>query len=182
MKFSNTSLADAVVIDMQPHADNRGYFARTFCTREFAEHGLVTEYPQGNHSYNRARGTVRGMHFQIAPHGEVKLVRCVRGAVLDVIIDLRKDSPSYLKWEAFELSAANGRTLYVPVGYAHGFQTLEDDSDVIYLVSHTHSPGFEGGVRFDDPVFGIDWPLPVSVISDKDRSWPLVDLAKGIVI
>ena len=182
MKFSKTSLADAVVIDMQPHADDRGYFARTFCSKEFAANGLVTDYPQGNHSYNRAKGTVRGMHFQVAPYGEVKLVRCVRGAVLDVIIDLRAAAPSYLKWEAFELSAANGRTLYVPVGFAHGFQTLEDESDVIYLVSHPHAPGSEGGVRFDDPAFGIDWPLPIAVISEKDRAWPLVDLAQGIRI
>jgi dTDP-4-dehydrorhamnose 3,5-epimerase len=147
MQFSKTSLADA---------------------------GLVAEFVQANHSANVRKGTLRGMHFQHAPHGEVKVVRCVKGALLDVIIDLRPDSPTYRRWEGFELSAANGRTLYVPVGFAHGFQTLEDESDVIYLVSHTHSPGFEGGVRYDDPAFGIAWPLPVSVISDKDAAWPLL--------
>ena len=168
MKFSKTTLADAMVIDMQRNEDERGFFARTFCTREFADNGLVTEFVQGNHSYNRTRGTVRGMHFQTAPHGEVKLVRCVAGAVLDVIIDLRAASPTYLKWEGFELSAENGRTLYVPVGFAHGFQTLADETHVLYSVSHPYTPGAEGGVRHDDPVFGITWPLPVSVVSEKD--------------
>ena len=142
----------------------------------------MTEFVQGNHSYNRAKGTVRGMHFQIAPHGEVKLVRCVAGAVLDIIIDLRADSPTYLKWEGFELSAANGRTLYVPVGFAHGFQTLADETHVLYSVSHPYTPGAEGGVRHDDPVFGIAWPLPLAVISEKDPAWPPVDLARGIRI
>ena len=182
MKFSKTSLADAMVIDMQRNEDERGFFARTFCTREFADHGLVTEFVQGNHSYNRTKGTVRGMHFQTAPHGEVKLVRCVAGAVLDIIIDLRASSPTYLKWEGFELSAENGRTLYVPVGFAHGFQTLADETHVLYSVSHPYTPGAEGGVRHDDPVFGITWPLPISVVSEKDGRWPPVDLAKGIRI
>jgi dTDP-4-dehydrorhamnose 3,5-epimerase len=122
------------------------------------------------------------MHFQTAPHGEVKLVRCVAGAVLDIIIDLRAGSPTYLKWEGFELSAANGRTLYVPVGFAHGFQTLADETHVLYSVSHPYTPGAEGGVRHDDPVFGITWPLPISVVSEKDGAWPPVDLAKGIRI
>ena len=168
MQFKRTSLADAMVIDMQRNEDSRGFFARTFCAREFADHGLVTEFVQGNHSYNRAKGTVRGMHFQTAPHGEVKLVRCVAGAVLDIIIDLRAASPTYLKWEGFELSAENGRTLYVPVGFAHGFQTLADETHVLYSVSHPYTPGAEGGVRHDDPVFGITWPLPISVVSEKD--------------
>ena len=174
MKFSKTSLADAMVIDMQRNEDSRGFFARTFCAREFAEAGLVTEYVQANHSYNRAKGTVRGMHFQNPPHGEVKLVRCVKGAILDIIIDLRPGSPSWRKWEAFELTEENGRTLYVPVGFAHGFQTLADETHVTYSVSHPYTPGVEGGVRWDDPAFGITWPLPVSVISDKDAAWPLV--------
>ena len=172
MKFSKTSLADAMVIDLVRNEDSRGFFARTFCADEFAAAGLVTEFVQGNHSYNRAQGTVRGMHFQTAPHGEVKLVRCLQGAILDIIIDLRPASPSYLKWEGFELTAANGSTLYVPVGFAHGFQTLEEETHVTYSVSHRYTPGAEGGVRHDDPAFGVTWPLPISVISDKDAAWP----------
>ena len=182
MKFGKTSLQDAMVVDMVRSDDSRGFFARTFCASEFAEAGLVTEFVQGNHSLQPAAGTVRGMHFQTAPHGEVKLVRCVAGALHDMIIDLRAPRPSYLKWEGFELSAANGRTLYVPVGFAHGFQTLADETHVLYSVSHPYTPGAEGGVRHDDPVFGIAWPLPLTVISDKDRAWPLVDLAQGIRI
>ena len=182
MKFGKTSLQDAMVIDMVRNEDSRGFFARSFCEREFAEAGLETRFVQQNHSYNRHKGTVRGMHFQRAPHGEVKLVRCIKGAVVDIIIDLRADSPSYLKWEPFELNEANGRTLYVPIGFGHGFQTLADETHVLYSVSHPYTPGVEGGVRHDDPVFGIEWPLPVSVISDKDRGWPLVDPGAGIQI
>ena len=180
MEFSRTRLADAMVIDMQRHEDSRGFFARTFCAREFAEPGLVTEFVQDSQSYNRARGTLRGMHFQTAPHREVKLVRCIAGAVFDVIIDLRADSPSYLEWEGFELSAESGRTLYVPEGFAHGFQTLADDTHVLYAISHPYVPEASAGVRHDDPAFGIAWPLPVAAISDKDAAWPLVDRAKGI--
>lgn len=174
MKFIKTSLADAVLIEQQRHGDSRGYFTRTYCADEFAAAGLVSEFVQGNHSANVAKGTLRGMHFQHAPHGEVKVVRCVKGALLDVIIDLRPDSPTYRRWEGFELTAENGRSLYVPVGFAHGFQTLEDDTHATYMVSYRYTPGAEGGVRWDDPVFGIDWPLPVSVISDKDAAWPLL--------
>jgi dTDP-4-dehydrorhamnose 3,5-epimerase len=182
MKFHKTSLKDAVVIELDRHEDPRGFFARTFCRDEFAAAGLATDYVQANHSYNRARGTVRGMHFQKAPHGEVKLVRAVKGAVWDVIIDLRPDSPSYLKWEGFDLSDANGRTLYVPVGFAHGFQTLQDETHVTYNVTHRYTPGVEGGLRWDDPLFAIPWPLPLAAISDKDAAWPLADPAAGIQI
>ena len=180
MKFSKTSLADAILIDLEPRADDRGFFARIFCADEFGRHGLVTDYVQANHSYNRTRGTVRGMHYQRAPHGEVKLVRAVQGAILDIIIDLRPGSPSYLKWEGFNLSAANGRILYVPVGFAHGFQTLEADTHVTYQVSHRYTPGAEAGLRWDDPAFGIRWPLPVASISEKDAAWPDADLEAGI--
>ena len=174
MKFIKTSLEDAVVIEQQRHGDARGYFSRTYCATEFAGAGLVSAFVQANHSANVAKGTLRGMHFQHAPHGEVKVVRCLQGALLDVIIDLRPESPSYRKWEGFELTAENGRSLYVPAGFAHGFQTLQDDTHATYMVSYPYTPGAEGGVRWDDPAFGIDWPLPVSVISDKDAAWPLL--------
>jgi dTDP-4-dehydrorhamnose 3,5-epimerase len=182
MEFAATSLADAFVIELSPIVDDRGSFARTFCAETFAAHGLVPTFVQANHSQNVARGTLRGMHFQRRPHGEVKLVRVVRGAIVDVIIDLRRDSPSYGRWEAFELSAANRRMLYVPVGFAHGFQTLEDHTDVIYQVSHPYTPGAEGGVRWNDAAFGITWPLEVTSISPKDAAWPDVDLAAGVPI
>ena len=171
MIFSPTTLKDATLIDIERRGDERGYFARTMCRDEFKAHGLVSDFVQANHSYNRKRGTLRGMHFQRAPHEEVKLVRCVRGAILDVIIDLRPESPTYMKWEGFELTADNGRLLYVPAGFAHGFQTLVDDVDVIYQVSHPYTPAAEGGVRYNDPKFGINWPEPVTVISEKDATW-----------
>ncbi len=180
MKFAATSLTDAFVIDLSPIVDARGSFTRTFCAETFAAHGLVPTFVQTNHSQNVARGTLRGMHFQRHPHREVKLVRVVRGAIVDVIVDLRRDSPSYGRWEAFELSAENRRMLYVPAGFAHGFQTLEDHSDVLYQVSHPYTPAAESGVRWDDPAFGIVWPLPVTAISPKDAAWPDVDLAAGI--
>jgi dTDP-4-dehydrorhamnose 3,5-epimerase len=182
MKFSKTSLADAVLIDLDRRADERGFFARVFCAEEFAAAGLVTEYPQSNHSHNTARGTLRGLHFQRAPHREAKLVRCVRGAIFDVMIDLRSGSPSYGRWEGFELTAENGRMLYVPAGFAHGFQTLRDDTDVTYQVSHPYTPGAEHGLRWDDPAFAVAWPLPVAVISEKDATWPDIDLAAGVPV
>jgi dTDP-4-dehydrorhamnose 3,5-epimerase len=182
MKFSKTRLADAVLIDPDRHADERGFFARVFCADEFAAAGLVTAFPQANHSHNPRRGTLRGMHFQRAPHREAKLVRCVRGAIHDVIVDLRPGSPSYGRWQGFDLTAANGRMLYVPAGFAHGLQTLEDDTDVTYLVSHRYTPGAEGGLRWDDPSLGIAWPLPVAVISAKDAAWPDVDLTHGVPV
>ena len=182
MKFSETSLKDAMLIDLRKFEDDRGFFARSFCAEEFAKAGLVSVFPQANYSYNVAKGTLRGMHYQKAPHAEVKVVRVVQGALLDVIIDLRPSSPTYLKWEGFELSAENFRALYVPEGFAHGFQTLTDEVHATYMVSHPYTPGVEGGVRWDDPAFGIDWPLPVASISDKDAAWPDVDPAAGIPI
>lgn len=182
MKFTETSLNDAFVIELSPIADDRGSFAQTFCAETFAAKGLVPAFVQAKHSQNVVRGTLRGMHFQRQPHGEVKLVRVVRGAIFDVIIDLRRDSPSYGRWEAFELSADNRRMLYVPVGFAHGFQTLEDHTDVLYQVSHPYTAEADGGVRWNDPAFGIPWPLEVTSISPKDRAWPDVDLAAGVSI
>ena len=176
MKFAPTELRDAVLIEMEKHRDDRGFFARTMCVEEFAQAGLETAYPQSSQSYNARAGTLRGMHFQKAPHAETKLVRCVRGAVHDVIIDLRPDSPTHMRWQGFDLSAENGLSLYIPKGFAHGFQTLVDETDVLYQISYAYVPGVGCGVRYDDPAFGIAWPLPVSVISERDRTWPLVSL------
>jgi len=172
MRFTPTTLAGAVLIEPEPRKDARGHFARTFCEAEFAAAGLETRFPQNNHSFNHVSGTLRGMHFQKAPEAEVKLVRCTRGAIRDVIIDLRPASGSYLQWEAFELTEENGHQLYVPKGFAHGYITLSDRSAVSYLVSTPYAPTSEGGVRWNDPAFGIDWGVEVRQISDKDASWP----------
>jgi dTDP-4-dehydrorhamnose 3,5-epimerase len=172
MKFTESSLKGAFVVDVEPHADDRGLFARAWCAKEFTAQGLNPRIVQANLSYNRSRGTVRGLHYQVAPYEEAKLVRCVRGAIYDVIVDLRPDSPTYLQWAGIELTADNRRMLYVPEGFAHGFQTLEDDSDVFYQVTQYYTPGFERGIRWDDAMFKIAWPdVPHRVISDKDRSW-----------
>jgi len=171
--FSETRLAGAFVIDMERREDERGFFARTFAVEEFEAHGLVSRVVHGNTSWNHRRGTVRGMHYQIPPHAEVKLVRCVRGAVHDVIIDLRPASPTFREWVGVDLSAENGRMLYVPEGFAHGYQTLVDGSETSYLVSHAYVPGAEQGVRWNDPAFGIEWPVGDDpILSEKDASWP----------
>jgi dTDP-4-dehydrorhamnose 3,5-epimerase len=172
MRFSETELCGAWLIEPVPASDDRGFFARTFCAREYAEHGLTTSFVQNSTSYSVERGTLRGMHFQRAPHGEVKVVSCLRGALWDVIIDLRSESPTYGRWQGFELTAQNRRQLYVPKGFAHGFQTLCDDTDAGYLITTFYAPGAASGVRSCDPAFAIDWPLPVRVISDKDKAWP----------
>lgn len=173
MKFTKTRLADAVLVDLEKRGDARGYFARTFCAAAFAAEGLVADFVQANHSANAAAGTLRGLHFQRAPHGEAKLVRCVKGALHDVILDLRPASPTYRAWAGFDLDAETGRMLYVPAGFAHGFQTLTDDTHAVYQVSHPYTPAAEGGVRWDDPAFGIAWPRAVTAISEKDAAWPL---------
>jgi dTDP-4-dehydrorhamnose 3,5-epimerase len=161
------------VVDLERHEDDRGFFARTFCAREFSNHGLQPVVAQANLSHNDHRGTVRGMHYQAAPAREAKLVRCTAGAIYDVIVDIRPSSPTYGEHFGVELSAENGRGLYIPEQFAHGFQTLADDTDVTYLMSEFFAPEHQRGLRYDDPGFGIDWPLPVSSISEKDRSWPL---------
>jgi dTDP-4-dehydrorhamnose 3,5-epimerase len=172
MIFSETELPGAYVIDLEPIEDERGFFARSWCEREFSKHGLSTKIAQANISFNKRKGTLRGMHFQKPPHAEVKLVRCTRGAIYDVIIDLRPDSPARSRWIGVELTAENRRMLYVPKLFAHGFQTLADDTEIFYLVSDFYAPEAEGGVRWDDPAFGIDWPLGEPTdISDKDRGW-----------
>lgn len=174
MKLHDTTLADARLIDLEKRGDERGWFARTMDARIFAEHGMDHEFVQQNASVSAHAGTLRGLHFQREPHSEAKLVRCLRGRIVDVIVDLRQGSPSFLRHEAFELSAENSRMLYVPRGFAHGFQTLTDDVEVSYLVSAYYAPDHESGLRYDDPRLGIDWPLPVSVISPKDASWSYV--------
>jgi len=172
MIFTKGPLPDTYLIDPDKKQDDRGFFARAFCEREFAEHGLVQHMVQTNVSFNARRGTLRGLHFQRAPHREVKLVRCTRGALYDVIVDVRPESAAYGEWMGVELSADSHRMLYVPEGFAHGFLTLEDDTEVTYQVSAFYTPGAEGGLRYDDPALAIDWPAPGRVISEKDRSWP----------
>ena len=172
MQFDLTILRDAYLIQPEPARDNRGFFARTFCAEEFAAHGLETNYPQHSISFSARKGTLRGMHYQRDPHSEAKLVRCTRGAILDVIIDIRPDSPTYHRWQEFGLSSVNGHQLYIPKGFAHGFQTLSDDVEVNYLISAPYEPEAARGIRYNDPAFGIRWPLPVTEISEKDLHWP----------
>ncbi len=172
MLFTKGPLPDTYIIDPDKRQDDRGFFARAYCEGEFAEHGLAPRMVQTNVSYNHQRGTLRGLHFQRAPHREVKLVRCTRGALYDVIVDIRPDSTAYGEWMGVALSADAHRMLYVPEGFAHGFLTLKDDTEVTYQVSAFYTPGAEGGLRYDDPALAIDWPAAVRVISDKDRSWP----------
>lgn len=173
MRFLATALPGVWLIEPEPSHDPRGFFARTFCVREFAAQGLETGFVQHSTSLSTARGTLRGVHFQRPPAAETKLVRCLRGAIWDVAVDLRRDSPTYRRWLGVELSAENRRQLYIPEGIGHGCQTLRDDVEIGYLISAFHAPEAAGGVRYDDPAFAIDWPLPVSVISPKDQSWPL---------
>jgi dTDP-4-dehydrorhamnose 3,5-epimerase len=174
MIFHATPLADAYTVAWQAREDDRGLFARAFCVEEFARQGLCTSFPQANISCNRLAGTVRGMHFQVAPHAEVKVVRCVKGALYDVIVDNRPESPTYLHWFGAELSDANGLMMYVPQGFAHGYQALTADATAFYLVSAPYAPHAEGGLRHDDPRIAIRWPLPIASVSPKDASWPLL--------
>jgi len=172
MIFRETPLAGAWVLELERHSDERGFFARTFCRRELAEHGLDVEVAQCNLSVSRRRGTLRGLHFQRAPHEEAKLVRCSRGSLFDAIVDLRVGSPTFARWFGVVLSAREGNQLYVPRGFAHGLLTLEDDTEVCYQVSAAYAPDHQAGYRWDDPAFGIDWPAPVRVMSERDRNLP----------
>jgi dTDP-4-dehydrorhamnose 3,5-epimerase len=175
MRFIETGVVGARVIDPNPREDERGRFMRAWCAREFAEHGLDFVPVQANMGFNVRRGTVRGMHFQEVPALEAKLVRCTRGAMFDVVVDLRPESPSYGKWYGVDLSAENGRMLYVPEHCAHGYQTLEDCTEMYYMTSGFYTPSVAHGVRFDDPAFDIQWPLDATVVSEQDRGWPLVE-------
>ena len=157
---------------MEPTHDSRGYFARTFCMDEFAAHGLETSFPQHSVSYSARKGTIRGMHYQRKPDSEVKLVRCLKGSIWDVIIDIRPDSPTFCKWLKFELSSESGDQLYIPTGFAHGFQTLCDHVVVNYLISVRYAPQSASGIRYNDKTFNIEWPLPILEISAKDAEWP----------
>jgi len=172
MEFNRTSLEGVWLVGLEPTHDERGFFARTFCEREFLTHGLETSYPQHSTSFSARKGTIRGMHFQREPHSEAKLVRCLSGEIWDVIVDIRPRSPTYCRWQAIGLSGDNRLQLYIPKGFAHGFQTLSDNVEVSYLISAFHTPDSASGIRYDDSAFQIDWPLPVTVISDKDRAWP----------
>lgn len=175
MIFERLALPDARVIELEPHHDDRGFFARVWCRRELEQEGLEAAVAQCSLSYNRRRGTLRGMHFQAPPREEVKIVRCVRGALHDVIIDLRPGSPTFTRHVAVELTADNRRALYVPKGFAHGFQTLEDGTEVFYQMSEFHSPDHARGLRFDDPAFDIEWPVPDPIVKERDRNWPDFD-------
>jgi dTDP-4-dehydrorhamnose 3,5-epimerase len=170
--FKETPIAGAFVIEPERLADERGFFARTFCAEEFAKHGLEARVAQCSTSFNRRKGTLRGMHFQRPPHEECKLVRCTAGAVYDVLVDLRPGSATFRQWFGTELTADSGRAVYVPRGLAHGFLTLADDTEVLYQISEFYDPASADGVRWNDPAFGIDWPGQVRVISPRDRSYP----------
>ena len=182
MKYHPTPLEGACTIEPQMFGDERGFFARVACRKEFAEHGLNGDFVQINSSLSAEKGTLRGMHYQAPPHREVKLVRCLRGAIYDVIVDLRPDSPTFGQWTAAELTAKNRLMMYAPEGFAHGMMTLEDDTEIIYFVTAHYAPDFERGVRWDDPKFAIEWPMTPTVLSDRDRNqrdfdpaWHLAD-------
>ncbi|MEL7040216.1 MAG: dTDP-4-dehydrorhamnose 3,5-epimerase [Pseudomonadota bacterium] len=172
MIIHDTDLRDAKLIELQRRGDERGFFARTFCVEEFAAAGLPVQFVQQNMSFSAQQGTLRGMHWQKAPHGEDKLIRCLSGAIFDVILDLRPTSPSFLKWQGFVLNDTNKHQVLVPKGFAHGFQTLTPDVEVSYLVSHPYTPEAEAGMRWDDPAFAIEWPLDPTEVSEKDANWP----------
>jgi dTDP-4-dehydrorhamnose 3,5-epimerase len=171
MIFNETKLKGAYIIELEKHGDDRGFFARTWCRKEFEDHGLVSESCQENLSLSLKKGTLRGMHYQVGDSQETKLVRCSKGALYDVIVDVRPESSSFKQWIGVELTEDNYRMLYVPRGFAHGILTLCDNAVASYLVSQFYSPGDERGARYNDPSFGIEWPVPVEVISDKDNSW-----------
>jgi len=172
MIWRETELAGAFVVESEPIEDERGWFARIYDESELEQNGLATRFAQGSLAFNKERGTLRGMHYQEEPYAEAKLVRCISGAVHDVIVDLRPASPTFKRWVAVELTAASGRMLYVPEGLAHGYLTLENESETLYLISAPYAPEAARGVRWDDPAFGIAWPDEPRVLSEKDKAWP----------
>lgn len=175
MVFIETALRGAYFIDLEPRIDSRGFFARAFCQKEFQAHGLKPVIAQANVALNHRKGTLRGMHFQYPPAAETKVVRCTRGAILDILVDLRPESPTWLQHIAVELTEENHRALYVPERFAHGYQVLRDETETSYQVGEFYTPGAEGGLRYSDPRLGLSWPLPVTVISSKDEAWPLLE-------
>jgi dTDP-4-dehydrorhamnose 3,5-epimerase len=181
MIFTETKLAGAFILDLERRGDNRGYFARTFCQNEFEAHGLKPVIAQSNAAFNKYKGTLRGMHFQFPPAAETKLVRCVRGAIVDIIVDLRPESPTFLEHISVELSAENGRSLYVPERFAHGYQALEDNTETTYQVGEFYTPSEEGGLSPYDPALGLSWPIETTEISEKDAKWaPLSEVMDEI--
>jgi dTDP-4-dehydrorhamnose 3,5-epimerase len=172
--FTETKLSGAFIIELERREDDRGFFARAFCQNEFSDHGLKPVIAQANIGFNKQRGCLRGMHFQYPPAAETKVVRCTRGAVLDIIVDLRPESPTYLEHISVELTADNHRAIYIPERFAHGYQALEDETETSYQVGEFYTPDVEGGLRYDDPGLGLTWPLPVSEISEKDAAWSLL--------
>ena len=174
MKFIKTTLHGVYLIHLEPIEDERGFFARSWCQREFALRGLSTIVSQCNISFNRKCGTLRGMHYQASPYEEVKLVQCIRGSIFDVVIDLRLNSSTYQKWESVKLTATNKDMLYIPTGFAHGFQTLENNTEVFYQMSKFYCPDASRGIRWNDPKINIQWPLPNPILSDKDAQYPLL--------
>ena len=173
MIFNKTKLDGAYIVEMESIRDHRGFFARAWCSKEFEAHGLISQFVQANLTYSPKRGTIRGLHYQIAPHQEVKLVRCTRGATYDVIVDLRPESPTHKQWLAVELTADNHKMIYIPAGFAHGYQILVDDTEVFYQVGQFYAPEYERGARWNDPAFGVEWPMTSPLIlSDKDKNWP----------
>lgn len=170
MTFEPTFLQGSYIVNLLPRGDNRGWFMRSFCKKEFAQIGHTKEWVQMNHSFTSSKGTIRGMHFQIEPYQEIKMVRCIVGSVFDVIIDLRQESLTYLKWFGVELSAKNKKMLYVPEGFAHGFQTLTDDVELLYHHSEFYQPGHESGISYNDPKINIQWPLPLTEMSERDKN------------
>ncbi len=177
MKFIETPLKGAFVIELDKIGDERGFFARAFCKKEFADHGLASEFLQVNNSMSAIKGTLRGMHYQLAPHAETKVVRCIRGSLYDQILDIRPDSPTFGQSFGAELSAENRCMMYVPKGFAHGFITLTEDAEAFYFVDETYAPTFERGIRWDDPKFNLQWPCEPTVLSDKDKAHPDFDEA-----
>lgn len=182
MKFVATPLAGAYRVELTKHEDHRGFLARMFCERSFAEAGLEPRFVQINNSSSVRKGTLRGLHYQVPPNTEVKLMRVIRGAIFDVIVDVRQGSPSFGKWFGLELDDSNRAMMYAPRGFAHGFLSLTDDVEVIYMSSAFYTPGAERGVRFDDPLVGIEWPIPPAEVSDKDRAWPDLTPAQAIQV
>jgi len=172
MRFAETKIRGVYIIDIERREDHRGFFARGWCQKEFEGYGLATRFVQTNVGFNHKLGTLRGMHFQSNPHQEAKLVRCTKGRVVDIMIDLRPGSPTHRQWVSIELTADNHTMLYIPEGCAHGYQTLEDNTEVVYDTSQFYAPQNAAGVLYNDPAFGIEWPLPVEVISEADRNWP----------